>query len=230
MEKTIQQVLKEELASLEAQIFYLTEKKEVIIMTLSYYKDEVKLQEDTKSKQVSKAKITNKQKSNKNSSSGQSKFSHVLLNIFSAKPEIPYTSEELVLLMNKEIDAGRCKPSKKDMSSAVSAYIWNFKKRGIVIKQGDGYKYSGKVVKTNVIIPKIDEFDEAILEIIKGTKEINPHALMHDLRLSHNYLEISKNLNGSLSECLQKRLDDLTNNNIITNHNNHYSINPKSNL
>jgi hypothetical protein len=239
MEKTLVTELRNEAINLDLQMDVLRRKRESIANLLDYYSDlEETIQETVTVKKKDKAttKKQPKAKASKNrSKSGLMKFSQALKNVFVSKPDIPYTSKDLVKIMNKEIEAGRCNPSKKDMTSAVSAYIWNFSQRGLLKKSGDGYLWIGKERnndKTDKVewVNDLDLLDEAIIEILKRSEEMSEDGIIHDVRICSSYGDIARNLNGSLASEVQKHLQRLTAVNLVINHNGNLSFNHKADL
>lgn len=239
MEKTLVTELRNEHQRIEKQIKLLLNKDESICNLLSQYEDlEETIAETATVKKKVKA-TTKKQpkvKASKiTSKSGLMKFSQALKNVFVSKPDIPYTSKDLVKIMTKEIEAGRCNPSNKDMSSAVSAYIWNFSQRGLIKKSGEGYIWAGgKSVskkQEKLEVPNdLDLLDEAIIEILKRSEEMSEDGIVHDVRICSSYGDIARNLNGSLASEVQKHLQRLTAVNLVINHNGNLSFNHKAEL
>ena len=237
MEKTLVTELRNEHLRIEKQIKLLMNKDESNCNLLNQYEElEETIAETATVKKTVKAtpKKQLKAKSLK-SSSGLPKFSQVLKNIFVSKPDIAYTSRELAYLMTKEIEAGRCNPSKKDMTSAVSAYIWNFSQRGLVKKSGEGYIWAGEKIakkkQDKIEIPDdLDILDEAIIEIVKRTEGIIQDAVIHDVRISSHYGDIAKNLNGSLASEIDKRINRLNVKDLVFSEDGKLSINPKADL
>ncbi len=241
MEKTLETALRNEAISIDCEIRRLTRHREAIRTLLSEDMLTGIEPETADQKPVLVVKKKNKKpkqiivKHPKPEASGLPKFSQVLKNIFVSKPDIPFTSKVLALIMTKEIEAGRCNPSKKDMTSAVSAYIWNFSQRGLVKKSGKGYIWAGgKIVfkkQDKIEVPDdLDVLDEAIIEIVKRTDGITQDAVIHDVRISSHYGEIAKNLNGSLASEIDKRLAHLNVKDIVLSKDNKLSINPKADV
>ncbi len=237
MEKTLETALRNKAIFIDCEIHRLNRHREAIRTLLS--EDMLTSIEpetaDQKPVLVVKKKKTEPKKKAKVTDEGMIKCSQALLNIFRAKPDIYYTSKELVYLMTKEIEAGRCKPSKKDMTSAVSAYIWNFSQRGLVKKSGEGYIWAGEKIakkkQDKIEIPDdLDILDEAIIEIVKRTEGITQDAVIHDVRISSHYGDIAKNLNGSLASEVDKRINRLNVKDLVFSEDGKLSINPKADL
>lgn len=239
MEKTLVTELRNEHQRIEKQIKLLLNKDESICNLLNQYEDlEETIAETATVKKTVKStrkKQTKAKASKIISKSGLMKFSQALKNVFVSKPDIPYTSKDLVKIMTKEIEAGRCNPSKKDMTSAVSAYIWNFSQRGLLKKSGDGYLWIGKDKANNKTdkvewVNDLDLLDEAIIEILKRSEEMSEDGIVHDVRICSSYGDIARNLNGSLASEVQKHLQRLTAVNLVINHNGNLSFNHKAEL
>ena len=237
MEKTLVTELRNEHQRIGKQIKLLLNKDESNCNLLNQYEElEETIAETATVKKTVKAKSKKQPKAKAlESSSGLPKFSQVLKNIFESHPQLYYTSKELAAMMSEEIEAGRCNPSKKDMTSAVSAYIWNFSQRGLVKKSGKGYIWAGgKIVfkkQDKIEVPDdLDVLDEAIIEIVKRTDGITQDAVIHDVRISSHYGEIAKNLNGSLASEIDKRLAHLNVKDIVLSKDNKLSINPKADV
>lgn len=239
MEKTLVTELRNEAINLDLQMDVLRKKRESIANLLDYYSDlEETIQETVTVKKKDKATTKKQSKAKVSkiiSKSGLMKFSQALKNVFVSKPDIPYTTKDLVKIMTKEIEAGRCNPSKKDMTSAVCAYIWNFSQRGLLKKSGDGYLWIGKERNNDKAdkvewVNDLDLLDEAIIEILKRSEEMSEDGIVHDVRICSSYGDIARNLNGSLASEVQKHLQRLTAVNLVINHNGNLSFNHKADL
>lgn len=241
MEKTLETELRKEAIFIDCEIHRLNRQREAIRTLL--LEDNIPGIEsepaDQKPVLVVKKKKTEPKKKTKvskiTSKSGLMKFSQALKNVFVSKPDIPYTSKDLVKIMTKEIEAGRCNPSKKDMTSAVSAYIWNFSQRGLLKKSGDGFLWIGKERNNDKAdkvewVNDLDLLDEAIIEILKRSEEMSEDGIIHDVRICSSYGDIARNLNGSLASEVQKHLQRLTAVNLVINHNGNLSFNHKADL
>lgn len=188
---------------------------------------------------------------------GTMKFAAYLINYFESHQGNSYTSKEITNVMEKAISGGKIFPiPTKDLVSNVSAYLWYYAvKDGRLSKQEDNgvfvYQYQEKPAKVKKEKPakkqtpkeikekssdQTDQSDrsdleEVILDVIREEKRITLPALVNKIRLSEDFGQISKNLNGTLSGSVEKILKSLTDVKVLEwNSDNEYCINPKTGL
>lgn len=177
----------------------------------------------------------------KKPSSGKIKFSKFILDILRADPDRVFYNKDFVKIADEEIKAGNIDKAEKDTSSRVGAYLYNFVQRGKIKKvDTEDSSYSGyQLISTEKKkdIPELDQLQEAVLDIVKKSKDISLDTIANNIRMSSEFLEISKNLNGSLNTSILKVLKDLKQYNIVTVNDairdgdiEYYSYNPKSNF
>jgi hypothetical protein len=229
MEKSIVQELVKEVKSIDQIIEDLITKKDSINNVLRCYdslKEELPV---AKSAPVKTKKVKSFTKPVNKTSGTKVKFAHVLKDVLSNSQNIIHYSKDLVEIMNNKIAAGECPSSKKDMASAISAYLYNFEQRGLVKKSGDGYKYTGPKQAANDSAPiEYDTLDEAIIEILEKTKDHSFQSIVHDIRVSEQYYEIQKNLSSNLSDSVDDHIRKLKAKNIIIESNGLLNLNPKA--
>lgn len=253
MSQEIITILELELKSIDTEIKRLVEQSEALNEVINVYekyipKKEVLNKKESIPKKVLKKSAPEKKKyytpKPKITPEGKQKFAHYLLEIFQSEPDKIFHSAQLCDLMNDGIQSGKVvMPSKKDMSSAVGAYLWNFTQRGLLIKteksdtdRSSGYQLSGSAGKIkkhkksseNISgLDSLDMFDETIINAVVKGVSINLESICHNIRLSQNFLEISKDISGSLLSCVEERISNLCRKNIIITAGDYYSVNPK---
>lgn len=254
MSQEIITVLELEIKSIDIQIIKLIEQSKALGECIKVYEKYIpekiikkEPQDNLFRRKYVKRSVPEKKKhytpKPKVTSEGKQKFAHYLLDIFKSEPDKIFHSAQLCNLMNDGIQSGKVLPSKKDMSSAVGAYLWNFTQRGLLIKteksdsdKSSGYQLSGKAGKIkkhkkssdNIsCLDSLDMFDETIINAVVKTDSINLESICHNIRLSQNFLEISKDISGSLLSCVEERISKLCQDNIIIASGDNYSVNPK---
>lgn len=181
----------------------------------------------------------------KNQPAGTMKFCDYLLKIFSSKRDKKFNSKEAAEIMGKAISDNKIFPApSKDLQSNTTAYLWYYLQRGKLIKEEtEGgkalYQYSENVpgeksekqikpVKKTESISHTEgsgNLEEKIMEIIRKEKKISLPNLVLKIQRSEDYLEISKNLTGTLAKCAEDILRDFVAREILEwTDNNEYCI------
>lgn len=243
MNKESINLLGEEIKYISLEIDKLNKRKEACQNTINAFTGdvgEIKIAVYEEKKPTKKHKPVYVPKP-KISGEGEQKFGHYLLNIFKNNSTIVFPSAKLCQLMKEGIESGKCADTKKaDLSAAVGSFLWNYVSRGILKKieksEGErsaGYQYNGSDKQTaspKDKVPELEEIDEAIIELVKKSKNISAQTICSGIRMSPDYLDISKNLNGSLMESVEASLHDLVYYNVLLKSGNEYSHNSKSSI
>lgn len=243
MSKQIIEMLSQEIKTIDLEMEKLNKQKEACQNTIDAFTGdvgEIKIVVYEEKKPTKKHKPVYVPKT-KISAEGKQKFGHYLLNIFKNNSTVVFPSAKLCQLMKEGIESDKCADTKKaDLSAAVGSFLWNYVNRGILKKieksEGErsaGYQYNGSDKQTaspKDKVPELEEIDEAIIELVKKSKNISAQTICSGIRMSPDYLDISKNLNGSLQETVESSLKDLLYYNILIKTGNEYSYNSKSPL
>lgn len=249
MENNTTEILKSELLKYEQEIKKLEEACEHLRKVISLMNGEgdtepaakaiVKAVEERERKRIIASKPA--KAVSKKPSSGKIKFSKFILDILRADPDRVFYNKDFVKIADEEIKAGNIDKTEKDTSSRVGAYLYNFVQRGKVKKvDTEDSNYSGYQLITTEKkrdLTELDQLQEAVLEIVRRSKDINLDTISMSLRMSPEFLEISKNLNGTLKSSISEVLKHFKHNKIVTTNDalkdgdiEYYSYNPKSGM
>lgn len=140
------------------------------------------------------------------------KFSTFVLSILKNKSHKTFTSKEIKQIVADAVAKGKVIYSgKKDLVSTISASLHSQFILGKIekFKTDDGMSYKYNTAKVIVTNSDADELMiDKILEFTKD-KSLSDTEISKKLFMDTDYMDIAKNLNGSLNSCTKKCLNNL---------------------
>lgn len=149
-------------------------------------------------------------------------MSKLIIKIMSAHPEKEYLTKDLEPAIQKAIDNDQIeKPSDKILKDGIGKRLYALEKSGKVTKKstdkGMVFNYNGprEPVKRAERSAQITEpenmsaLDEAIVDYLSNHDPVTEHDLTSKIRLSAEFGDISRELNGTLAGAVEKSVKNL---------------------
>lgn len=146
-------------------------------------------------------------------------MSKLILKIMSAHPDKEYLAKDLEPAIQKAIDNDQIDPpSDKVLRDGIGKRLYALEKGGKVSKnsteKGMVFQFNGprepeKKVTRPVEIETMSKLDDAIVEYLSSHDPVSEYDLTNKIRLSAEFGDISRELNGTLASAVEKSVENL---------------------
>lgn len=217
--------IQQKIDQIEAEISKLYGNRKVLLESIEIFGGAAEISPVEESKEK-KASVKVKPPTVKADKTGKVKFLPYLRGLLENNQGKEYDVKQIYEYAQKGIDKGIISSGAKKVNDAVSAGLCSLAGRGIItkFKGEDGrniYVYNGtpkskKQIKEETEVSSFSNnlLQEAILSISKD-HSYTPEELIQRIRTGNDFLEISKNLNGTLKDSVLSEINILLEQNML---------------
>jgi hypothetical protein len=217
--------IQQKIDQIEAEISKLYGDRKVLLESIEIFGGAAEISPVEESKEYkTPAKV--KPATVKADKTGKVKFLPYIREILQSNPGKEYEIKQVCAIAQKAIEKGLITSGAKKVNDAVCAGLCSLAGRGIISKfKGEYgrniYVYNGtpkskKQIKEETEIPPFNNnlLQEAILSVTKD-HSYTPEELTQRIRTGNDFLEISKNLNGTLKDSVLSEIKILIEQNML---------------
>jgi len=212
--------LKEEINEIEKKISdLLNDKTDIQNLILKYENPIVQLIGFDAPVKKEKAHPVKEKKVNPKAEGRKLGMSKLILKIMAAHPDKEYLTKDLEPAIQKAIDNGQLDPpNDKVLKDGICKRLYALEKGGKVRKnsteKGMVFKFNGpkepvKAATRSAEMESMSVLDDAIVEYLSNHDPVSEYDLTNKIRLSAEFGDISRELNGTLASAVEKSVENL---------------------